>query len=162
MPVNQPRPPLESSSDSRLYLREDELDHAVALVFAAARRFWKTAQGPLSNRGLGPAHYRALAEIRRAEGLSISDLQAKLGVRKQSLSRVLDELEEAALIQREPGRADRRQRLLRLTDEGRAAERATAEALRERLAHVFRLAGADAVAGARIVLGALAAEDDTR
>ena len=129
-------------------------------MFAAARRFWKTAQGPLSEAQLGPAHYRALAAIRRAEGLSISDLQAALDVRKQSLARTLDELEKAGLIQREPGRADRRQRLLKLTEAGRAAERATAEALRERLAHVFRLAGADNVAGARIVLAALAAEDE--
>jgi DNA-binding MarR family transcriptional regulator len=140
-------------------LREDELDRAVALVFAAARRFWKTAQGPLSEAHLGPAHYRALAAIRRAEGLSISDLQAALDVRKQSLARTLDELEKAGLIHREPGRADRRQRLLRLTEAGRAAERATAEALRERLAHVFSIAGADNVAGARVVLAALAAEE---
>ena len=160
MPVNQSKPPVESFSDPRLYLREDELDRAVALVFAAARRFWKTAQGPLSEAHLGPAHYRALAAIRRAEGLSISDLQAALDVRKQSLARTLDELEKAGLIQREPGRADRRQRLLRLTETGRAAERATAEALRERLAHVFRIAGADNVAGARVVLAALAAEDE--
>ena len=158
MPVNQPRTTPESSSDGRLYLREDELDRAVDLVFAASRRFWKAAEAALEAHSLGPAHYRALAAIRRDEGLAVSELQTRLGVRKQSLARVLGELERAALIRREPGNADRRQRLLVMTDTGRAAERAASAALRARLAQVFRASGADAVAGARAVLAALASE----
>ena len=160
MPVNQPRPAPESSSEGRLYLREDELDRAVDLVFAATRRFWKAAEEALAEHQLGPAHYRALAAIRREEGLAVSDLQTRLGVRKQSLARVLCEMEKAGLVRREPGQADRRQRLLVLTESGRAAERAASAALRARLAHVFRVAGADAVAGARAVLAALAAEKE--
>jgi DNA-binding MarR family transcriptional regulator len=160
MPVNQPRSASGSSPEGRLYLKEEELDHAVDLVFAATRRFWTAAEGALESHQLGPAHYRALAAIRRDEGLAVSDLQARLGVRKQSLARVLGELEEAALIKRAPGREDRRQRLLTLTETGRDAERDASAALRERLAQVFRAAGAEAVAGARAVLGALAAEDE--
>jgi DNA-binding MarR family transcriptional regulator len=166
MPVNQPRPaPRRSapapgaSPEGRLYLKEDELDRAVDLVFTATRQFWKAAEAALAEHALGPAHDRALAAIRRDEGLPVSALQQRLGVRKQSLARVLAELERAQLIQREPGAADRRQRLVRLTDSGRAAERAASAALRERLAHVFRTAGAEAVSGARLVLAALAAEE---
>ena len=159
MPVNQHRTPAESSSDGRLYLREDELDRAVDLVFTATRRFWKVAEGALAQHQRGAAHYRARATIRRAEGLPVTDLQARLGVRKQSLARVLSELERAGLIARERGQQDRRQRLLVMTDAGRTAERAASAALRERLAHVFRSAGAEAVLGARIVLGALAEDD---
>jgi DNA-binding MarR family transcriptional regulator len=158
MRVNQSRPAPEVSSEGRLYLREDELDRAVDLVFAATRRFWKAAETALEAHDLGPAHYRALAAIRREEGLTVSALQARLGVRKQSLARVLGELEAAGLAKREPGKSDRRQRLLALTEAGRAAERAASAALRERLAQVFRSAGADAVAGARAVLAALASE----
>lgn len=156
MPVNQPRPDL--GADARLYLKEDELDRAVDLVFAAARRFWRHAEAPLAAQDLGPAHYRALAAIRRQEGLPVSALQEQLGVRKQSLARVLSELERAGMIARAPGAADRRQRLLTLTPSGRDAERAASAALRERIAQVFRASGADAVAGARIVLAALAAD----
>lgn len=155
MPVNQPRP-AAGAVEGRLYLKEDELDRAVDLVFAASRRFWRSAEDALAAHDLGPAHYRALAAIRREEGLAVSDLQARLGVRKQSLARVLGELEKAGLIQRAPGREDRRQRLLTLTDTGREAERDASAALRERLAQVFRAAGADAVSGARAVLAALA------
>lgn len=158
MPVNQTRP-ASGLPEGRLYLREEELDRAVDLIFVATRRFWRAAEGALTANGLGPAHYRALAAIRRAEGLPVSALQDRLGVRKQSLARVLAELEKAHMILREPGEDDRRQRLLSLTPAGREAEREATAALRERLAHVFRMAGADAVAGARIVLGALAAEE---
>jgi DNA-binding MarR family transcriptional regulator len=157
MPVN---PTTLPPRDGRLYLREDELDRAAELVFQAARQFWRSAEGPLAEQDLGPAHYRALAAVRRDEGLPVKALQARLGVRKQSLQRVLNELEAAGLLARAPGQRDRRERLLTLTDLGREAERQASAALRERLGQVFRLAGADAVAGARAVLAALASEDE--
>jgi DNA-binding MarR family transcriptional regulator len=138
---------------------DDELDRAAALVFQAGRRFYAAAEGPLAAHGLGDAHYRALAAIRRDEGLSVGALQIELGVVKQSLARVLNELEHAGLIRRAPGLQDRRQRRLALTPEGRAAELAVSAALRERLAVVFEAAGANAVMGARAVLAALADSD---
>ena len=164
-PEPRPEPRADSGRvDGRLYLREDELDRAADLVFRAARRFWRAAEGPLSRSDLGPAHYRALAAVRRGEsapgGLPVKALQERLGVRKQSLQRVLNELEAAGLLVRAPGLRDRRERLLALTDLGREAERAASAALRERLGQVFRLAGADAVAGARAVLAALAETGD--
>ncbi|KAF0183732.1 MAG: MarR family transcriptional regulator [Hyphomonadaceae bacterium] len=151
-----PRPAETPGLEGRLYLREDELDRAAELVFRAARQFWRAAEGPLADQELGPAHYRALAAVRREEGLSVKTLQIRLGVRKQSLQRVLNELEAAHMLARAPGQRDRRERLVTLTEAGREAERAASAALRERLAQVFRLAGADAVAGARAVLAALA------
>ena len=152
--------PHPASPEGRLYLKEEELDRAVDLVFAATRRFWRAAEGALAAHDLGPAHYRALAAIRRDEGLAVTDLQTRLGVRKQSLARVLSELEAARLIARAPGSRDRRQRLLALTDAGREAEREASAALRERLAYVFRMAGADAVVGARTIWSALAVENE--
>jgi DNA-binding MarR family transcriptional regulator len=161
MAVNLSRPaPEPIGPETRLYLKEEELDRAVELVFVATRRFWRFAEGPLESRGLGPAHYRALAAIRRSEGLPVSALRETLDVTKQSLARVLAELETAGLIDRLPGRTDKRQRLLALTKEGRDAERDATAALRDRLAHIFRSAGAEAVAGARTVLLAMASVED--
>jgi DNA-binding MarR family transcriptional regulator len=101
-----------------------------------------------------------LAAIRRSEGLSVSGLREKLAVAKQSLARVLAELESAGFVERTAGARDRRERLLRLTEAGRIAERETSAALRDRLAHIFRKAGAEAVLGARVVLAALAEEEE--
>jgi len=156
MPVNLRSQPTPPGSDARLYLKEDELDRAVELLFAAARRFGRGAEPILAEKGLGPAHYRALSSIRRAEGLAVTALRETLGVRKQSLARVLDDLAGAGLIARAPGAADRRERRLFLTDAGRDIEAEVSAALRERLAGVFRSCGADAVAGARAVWAALA------
>lgn len=148
--------------DARLYLREDELDRAVALLFRASRRFYEAASAPLAAHGLGDAHYRALAAIRRQEGLSVGALQTHLGVVKQSLARVLKELETAGLIARAPSSQDRRSRRLTLTEAGRDAERAVTAALRDKMAVVFRAAGSDAVMGARRILAALADETEGR
>ena len=160
MPVNpkpnDQRPGAGADADARLYLREDELDRATELVFLAARRFWRAAEGPLAAADLGNAHYRALAAIRRAEPTPVKALLERLEVRKQSLARVLKDLETAGLIVRRAGVQDRRERLLMLTDSGREAERLATNALRARLAQVFRLTGAEGVAGARAVLQALA------
>jgi DNA-binding MarR family transcriptional regulator len=150
----------QAGPERRLYLREEELDQAVDLFFLAARRFWRNAEDALSARNLGPAHYRALAAIRRSEAPpSVSALRERLGVRKQSLARVLKELLRAELIAKIPDRQDRRQRLLTLTEAGRVAERDASAALRERLAQAFRAVGSEAVHGAREVLQALSADE---
>lgn len=162
MPVNLRPQTGAPAADARLYLKEDELDRAVELLFAAARRFGRGAEPLLAARGLGPAHYRALSAIRRAEGLPVSTLRDALGVRKQSLARVLDDLDQAGLVTRAAGQRDRRERRLHLTADGRAIEAEVSAALRDRLAAVFRACGSDAVAGARTVWAALAeiAQDD--
>jgi len=156
MPVNLRPQSGAPAADARLYLKEEELDRAVEQLFAAARRFGRGAEPLLAARGLGPAHYRALSAIRRAEGLAVSALREALGVRKQSLARVLDDLDQAGLITRAAGPTDRRERRLFLTPSGRDVEAEVSAALRERLAAVFRVCGAEAVAGARTVWAALA------
>ena len=159
MPVNLRPQPGAPAADARLYLKEEELDRAVELLFAATRRFGRGADPILAARGLGPAHYRALSAIRRGEGLAVTTLREVLGVRKQSLARVLDDLDAAGLVTRAPGAQDRRERRLFLTDAGRAVEAEVSTALRDRLAAVFRTCGAEAVAGARTVWAALAELD---
>jgi DNA-binding MarR family transcriptional regulator len=151
MTVNLTRPPARQS-----FLSEEELDRSVELIFAGSRQFWRAAEGPLQARQLGPAHYRALAAIRRAEHLPVSALRNTLGVRKQSLARVLRDLQVAGFIERAPGEEDRRQRLIALTAAGRAAESDASDALRARLAHVFRGVGEEAVSGMNEVLAILA------
>ncbi len=155
MSLPRPTPPTPTV-EHRLYLREEELDQAVDLLFAAARRFWRAAEGPLAAHNLGPAHYRALAAVRRRAPVTVGALRAHLDVTKQSLARVLNEIEAAGLIGRAADPRDRRARLIGLTAAGAEAERAATAALRERLAHVFRAVGAEAVSGARAVLAALA------
>lgn len=135
-----------------LFLREEQIRQAQDMFFFASRDLAGSADRLLAQHGLGRAHHRALHFIARAPGLTVTDLLGVLGVTKQSLSRVLAPLVAQGLVAQETGRADRRQRLLRLTEAGVALERALFEAQRERLLAAYREAGGPAVEGFRRVL----------
>ncbi len=137
---------------SLLFLREEEIRLAQDLLFFAYRDFTHAADEVLEELGLGRAHHRALHFIGRNPGLPVSELLGILGITKQSLARVVAELSERGLVTTNPGRADRRQRLLRLTESGEALERRLYERQRERLSGAFREAGGGAVEGFRRVM----------
>lgn len=135
-----------------LFLREEELRAAQDLLFFAYRDFTRAADEVLEELGMGRAHHRALHYIGRNPGLAVSDLLAILRITKQSLARVLNMLVEEGYVTQQPGQADRRQRLLSLTEKGQALERQLFERQRERLAGAYREAGAGAVDGFRRVM----------
>ena len=88
------------------------------MLFFAYSRLTRAVDQNLGERGMGRAHHRALYFIGRHPDISVSELLSILGVTKQSLGRVLTELEGRALVETRIGDRDRRQRLLRLTDAG--------------------------------------------
>ncbi len=135
-----------------LFLREDELRLAQDLMFFAYRDFTGAADRILDEMGLGRAHHRALHFIGRNPSISVTDLLGLLRITKQSLARVLGELVERGLVAQATGQADRRQRLLTLTEDGVALERRLFEQQRERLAHAYRDAGGASVEGFRRVM----------
>jgi DNA-binding MarR family transcriptional regulator len=90
--------------------------------------------------------------------MTVSQLLSVLAITKQSLGRVLNELSDRGLVETRPGERDRRQRLLRLTDSGRAMESELFEALRERLSAAYTSAGQTAVGGFWAVLEGLIPE----
>jgi DNA-binding MarR family transcriptional regulator len=137
---------------SVLFLREAQIRLAQDMFFLAFRDFAGSADAVLRDRGLGRAHHRALHFIARDPGLTVNDLVTTLGVTKQSLSRVLAPLMVADLVRQTPGRRDRRQRLLNLTEAGAALERVLFEQQKERLVQAYRAAGATAVEGFRRVM----------
>ena len=135
-----------------LFLREAQIRHAQDMFFLANRDFAGCADAVLREHGLGRAHHRALHFIARDPGLPVGDLLSVLGVTKQSLARVLAPLIAQDLVRQSAGRADRRQRLLTLTEAGTALERALFERQRERLLAAYRDAGGPAVEGFRRVM----------
>jgi DNA-binding MarR family transcriptional regulator len=132
---------------SLLFLREEQIRRAQDMFYLAGRDLAATADPVLRAHTLGRAHHRALHFIGRTPGLPVSDLLATLGVTKQSLARVLAPLLTRNLIRQAQGRADRRQRLLYLTEEGATLERTLFDCQRERLLAAYREAGGPAVDG---------------
>lgn len=142
-----------------LFLREEDLRQGMELMLFAYRDVMAAADRTLAEHGLGRAHHRAVYFIGRHPGLSVSDLLAMLGITKQSLSRVVKELESAGFVESREAPTDRRRRLLTLTEAGKTLERSLTDAQRRRFAHAYREAGAAAVEGFRQVLMALTADE---
>ncbi len=135
-----------------LFLREEEIRAAQDMLFFAYRDFTNAADIILAELGLGRAHHRALHFIGRNAGMSVGDLLGLLRITKQSLARVLNLLIEQGYVAQIQGRADRRQRLLALTQAGQDLERRLYERQRERLVSAYRQAGGASVEGFRRVI----------
>ncbi len=144
--------PRGPAGSNLLFLREEQMRLAQDMLFFAYRDFTGAADVILDELGLGRAHHRALHFIGRTPGMTVGDLLAILRITKQSLARVLTALVDQGYVAQLPGRSDRRQRLLSLTDAGQALERRLFERQRERLAVAYREAGGPAVEGFRRVM----------
>lgn len=145
-----------------LFLREEELRQGIELLFFAYRDFTAEPDAILSEIGLGRAHHRAVYFVGRYSGITVSELLEILRITKQSLSRVLSQLIELGYVQQRQGARDRRQRLLELTEKGRALEQRLTDTQRQRFARAYRQAGAEAVAGFRTVLMGIMEEKDLK
>ena len=154
-PSHRPSEPKHHAGVDHLFLREEQMRQAQDLLFFAYRDFTAAADRILEELGLGRAHHRALHFVGRQPGITVGDLLLILRITKQSLARVLTTLVEQGLVAQAQGRNDRRQRLLSLTEQGRALERRLFDSQRERLAAAYREAGGPAVDGFRRVMRAI-------
>lgn len=132
---------------SNLYLREEELRRGIELLYFAYRDFTRDPDEILAESKFGRAHHRVLYFVGRNPGTTVSGLLKLLRITKQSLSRVLGQLVEDGFILQETGEEDRRQRLLFLTEKGKAFENQLFDTQRNRVADAYKKAGPDAVAG---------------
>ena len=140
---------------SALFLRDTAIRRGMELMMFAQTRFLRTADEKLAELGLGRAHHRALYFIGRCPDVTVGDLLMLLAVTKQSLGRVMKDLVDRDLVCMRAGDVDRRQRLLRLTEQGIALETALFEEQRDRMAKAYSYAGQEAVAGYWAVMEAL-------
>jgi DNA-binding MarR family transcriptional regulator len=140
---------------SALFLRDTAIRRGMELMMFAQTRFLRTADVKLAELGLGRAHHRALYFIGRCPDVTVGDLLLLLAVTKQSLGRVMKDLVDRDLVCMRAGDVDRRQRLLRLTEQGIALETALFEEQRDRMAKAYSYAGQEAVAGYWAVMEAL-------
>ncbi|MDR6850238.1 MAG: MarR family transcriptional regulator [Sphingomonas sp.] len=140
------------ASASPLFLREPEIRRGMELMYFAQSTLARSTEERLSALGLGRAHHRALYFIARHPDLTVSALLGLLGITKQSLGRVLNELVERNLVETRVGERDRRQRLLRLSQAGKDLEGDLFECVRQVWAQAYASAGQNAVSGFWAVL----------
>jgi DNA-binding MarR family transcriptional regulator len=155
-PVNMAATALSASA---LFLREPELRRGMELLYFGHAHLTRSVDEGLAAQGLGRAHHRALYFIARKPDLTVSELLSLLTITKQSLGRVINELTERHLVETRPGERDRRQRLLRLTEEGTRMESELFESVRIKMSAAYARAGQTAVAGYWAVLEGMVPED---
>ncbi len=129
---------------------------AIELFHFAFRAFTARPDAILADMGLGRLHHRILYFVARRPGQRMSDLLATLGISKQALHGPLRQLVESGLVEVTADPDDRRGRCLALTTQGKALEAQLFATQRELLAKVFRQQGAEAEAGWRQIMTALA------
>lgn len=140
---------------SPLFLRDVELRRGIELMYFGYRDLTSGPDAVLVRDGLGRAHHRALYFIARKPALIVSDLLKLLSITKQSLARVLNDLQTQGLVVSSVGTEDRRQRHLNLTEAGVKLEHETFEALKATMQRAYSACGAQAVSGFWQVLMAL-------
>ncbi len=160
VPNSQTAPRAVTPSASPLYLREDEIRRGIELLYFGYTAMVRGADAILAREGFGRAHHRALYFIARRPGLAVGDLLRLLAITKQSLGRVLNELQAKGLVEQSIGTADRRQRLLRLTAAGAALEATLFAEVERGMAAAYGEAGQSAVTGFwSVLIGLIAPED---
>jgi DNA-binding MarR family transcriptional regulator len=159
MTVNTPRPNFSrpvpiAPSGQRLYLREEELDLGIAMIFDAGNIIKATTVEVRAKHKVNWTQARALVALMHAPQ-GVQALSVCLSVTKQAAIKTAEELEERGLITRAPDPRDGRRRTLNLTSTGEQIARDLGAAMRGVLATAYRQAGGDAVTGCDAVLGAL-------
>jgi DNA-binding MarR family transcriptional regulator len=149
-----------SPNASPLFLREEEVRRGVELLYFGYTRLTRSIDEGLALEGLGRAHHRALYFIARQPDLTVSELLKILGITKQSLGRVLNDLSARGLVENRAGTSDRRQKLLRLTADGQAFEAQLFEALRHGMSSAYAAAGQESITGFWRVLEGLVPDED--
>jgi DNA-binding MarR family transcriptional regulator len=116
----------------------DDLGWALGVLF---RAYAKAAHSAFADVPGGPRGYQVLTAVGRARPRSQLELASHLGVDRTVMTYLLDDLERAGLIERQPDPADRRARRIAATVAGR--ELACGLTRRLRTAEDHLLAGLD-------------------
>lgn len=141
---------------------QDRIRQAIELLFFAYRDFTSDPNLILASSSYGRAHHRTMHFVGAYPGINVAQLLAILKITKQSLGRVLKQLLLEGFVEQRPGKRDRRQRLLFLSDKGREFEKRLSAPQQVRVRSAFAAAGPEAVAGYLRVLENLINESERK
>ncbi|SIR67256.1 MarR family winged helix-turn-helix transcriptional regulator [Micromonospora avicenniae] len=118
--------------------RDPALSTAAALDAAAGALLtvWEAARERTTSRVSG-AQLRAVMVVEQHDGINLRRLASRLDMLLSSASRLCDRLVAAGMLEREPGRLDRREIALHLTPEARRLLTELREDRREQLARIL-------------------------
>lgn len=123
--------------------KSSSLIELIELFFFAYRDFTQDPDTILDEFGFGRAHHRVLHFVNRYPGLRVADLLDILKITKQSLARVLKQLVDKEIIEQRPGKSDRRERRLFVTERGQELADRLIEPQLLRISKALQLSGSE-------------------
>jgi len=102
-----------------LYLKDEQIKDLIEQLFYAYRETFADSKKILKKHSLGIAHQKVIHLIERYEGITVSGLLRKLKITKQSLNRVLKDLNKNNKIIVKKDEIDSRHRHILLSESGK-------------------------------------------
>ena len=102
-----------------LYLKDDQIKEFVEKLFFAYRESFSDTKNILNKYSIGLAHHKVIHLLSIYDGITISELLKKLKITKQSLNRVIQDLEKNKCIFFERNKKDTRIKHIYLTENGK-------------------------------------------
>ena len=102
-----------------LYLKDEQIKDLIEQLFYAYRETFADSKKILKKHSLGIAHQKVIHLIERYEGITVSGLLRKLKITKQSLNRVLKDLNKNKKIIIKKDYVDLRHRHILLNENGK-------------------------------------------
>ena len=102
-----------------LYLKDEQIKDIIEQLFYAYRETFSDPKKILKKHSYGIAHHKAIHLIERYEGITVSGLLRKLKITKQSLNRVLKDLNKNKKIITKKGEVDSRHKHILLNESGK-------------------------------------------
>ena len=102
-----------------LYLKDEQLKDLIEKLFISYRETFSDAKKVLDKHSIGLAHHKVIHLLSMYHGISISELLKKLKVTKQSLNRVLKDLNKLEIITFRKNEQDTRVKHIFLNDKGK-------------------------------------------
>ncbi len=137
----------------------DELPLPVLLAQAGRRAVLLLGE-QFSTSGLRPRHGQILMRLDQTGSATQQQLLEQLGVDPSVLVGLLNDLEDAALVERVRDPADRRRHIVRLAEQGRAVAAQVHRSVADVHARLFPAASEADLAVLRRVLVAVCADDE--
>ena len=101
-----------------LYLKDEQIKEFIEKIFIAYRESFSDSKTALTKHSIGLAHHKVIHLLSMYKGITISELLKKLKITKQSLNRVLNDLNKIKCIIFEKDKKDTRLKHIYLTELG--------------------------------------------
>jgi len=102
-----------------LYLKDEQIKDLIEQLFYAYRETFSDSKKILKKYSCGVAHQKAILLIEKYEGITISGLLKKLKITKQSLNRIIKDLDKNEKIILKKDKFDSRHKHVFLNENGK-------------------------------------------